>query len=116
MAIPAIAGIGALGSTVGASTVGTSTIGSATSSATAGAATAGAQGPSSFANFATNAIDSLQQVQSASDAQAVAAATGQGNPADVMIAATQASLQTELTVAVRDKAVDAFNQIMGMQF
>ena len=31
------------------------------------------------------------------------------------IAATEASLQTELTVAVRDRAVEAFNQIMAMQ-
>jgi flagellar hook-basal body complex protein FliE len=31
-----------------------------------------------------------------------------------MIAATQASLATELTVAVRNKAVEAFNSIMSM--
>ena len=31
------------------------------------------------------------------------------------IAATEASLQTEMTVAVRDRAVAAFNQIMAMQ-
>ena len=33
-----------------------------------------------------------------------------------MIAAQQASMTTNMTVAVRNKAVDAFNQIMGMQF
>ena len=31
-----------------------------------------------------------------------------------MIAATEASLATELTVAVRNKAVEAFNSIMHM--
>lgn len=112
MAIPPISAIGGITSTIG--TTATSPAG-ATSAATS-AATTGAQGQSSFGNFATNAIDSLQQSLTASDAQAQLAATGQGNPADVMITATQASLQTELTVAVRDKAVDAFNQIMGMQF
>ena len=34
---------------------------------------------------------------------------------EATIAATQASLATELTVAVRNKAVEAFNDIMRMQ-
>ena len=106
MAIPPISAIGGISSTVGTT---------ATTPATSAAA-GGAPGSSSFANFATNAVDSLQQSLSVSDAQAQLAATGQGNPADVMISATEASLQTQLTVAVRDKAVDAFNEIMGMQF
>jgi len=112
VAIPPISAIGGMTSTVG--TTAASSTGATSAATTAGAS--GTQGSSSFSNFATNAIDSLQQTQAASDAQAQLAATGQGNPADVMISATQASLQTELTVAVRDKAVDAFNQIMGMQF
>ena len=31
-----------------------------------------------------------------------------------VVAATEAQLATQITVAVRNKAVDAFNQIMGM--
>ncbi|MDQ1499053.1 MAG: flagellar hook-basal body complex protein FliE, partial [Actinomycetota bacterium] len=43
------------------------------------------------------------------------AATGDlTNVHDYMIAATEASLATQLTVAVRNKAVEAFNQIMNM--
>ena len=33
---------------------------------------------------------------------------------DYMIAANQSEIATQLTVAVRNKAVDAFNQIMNM--
>jgi flagellar hook-basal body complex protein FliE len=58
----------------------------------------------------------VQDTQNTANNLAVQAATG--NLTDVhnyTIAATEASLQTELTVAVRDRAVDAFNQIMAMQ-
>ena len=67
-------------------------------------------------NAFTQALDSLQGTQSAADSLAQTAATG--NLTDIhnyTIAATEASLTTELTVAVRDRAVEAFNQIMAMQ-
>jgi flagellar hook-basal body complex protein FliE len=78
---------------------------------TAGAAT-GTQG---FGQTLTRALDSLQATQAKADTLAVQAATGDlTNVHDYMIAATEASLATQLTVAVRNKAVDAFNQIMNM--
>ena len=47
---------------------------------------------------------------------AVKAATGDLTDIhDYTIAATQASLMTELATTIRTKGVDAFNQIMGMQ-
>jgi flagellar hook-basal body complex protein FliE len=36
------------------------------------------------------------------------------NPTDYLLAANQASLSTQMTVAVRNKALDAFNEIMRM--
>jgi flagellar hook-basal body complex protein FliE len=77
--------------------------------------TTGAAGTQSFGQTLTHAMDSLSGAQGKADNLAVQAATGDlTNVHDYMIAATEASLATQLTVAVRNKAVDAFNQIMNM--
>jgi flagellar hook-basal body complex protein FliE len=69
----------------------------------------------SFAEMVSNAIGSLEATQSKADTLATQAATGTLTDVhDYLIAANEASLATELTVAVRNKAVDAFNQIMQM--
>jgi len=68
-----------------------------------------------FAGKVAQAMDDLQAVHTTADKTAQLAATGQlTDPSEYMIAATQASLATELTVAVRNKAVEAFNSIMTM--
>jgi len=68
-----------------------------------------------FGQTLTHAMDSLSGAQTKADNLAVQAATGDlTNVHDYMIAATEASLATQLTVAVRNKAVEAFNQIMNM--
>jgi flagellar hook-basal body complex protein FliE len=67
-------------------------------------------------NTFTNMLDTLQASQNNADSLAVQAATG--NLTDIhsyTIAATEAQLMTDLTVAVRDRAVEAFNEIMRMQ-
>ena len=67
-------------------------------------------------NAFSQALDSLQGTQNSADSLAQQAATG--NLTDIhnyTIAATEASITTELTVAVRDRAVEAFNEIMRMQ-
>ncbi|HEY0118552.1 MAG TPA: flagellar hook-basal body complex protein FliE [Cellulomonas sp.] len=77
---------------------------------TSTAATSGA----SFGDVLSG-VDQLQQLQSNADGLAVQAVTGQLDDVhDYTIAAAQASLAIELTAAVRNKAVDAFNEIMRM--
>ena len=69
-----------------------------------------------FGNPVLDGIDRLEQVQDKSDQLAVKAATGDLNAIhDYTIAATEANVTTQLTVAVRNKAVEAFNEIMRMQ-
>ena len=85
---------------------------------TAGAEGAGAGGAAgaTFSSMLQNGLDSLQQTQATADELGTQAATGQlSDPAQYMIASTQAQVTTELTVALRNKAVDAFNEIMRMQ-
>jgi flagellar hook-basal body complex protein FliE len=72
-------------------------------------------GTSGFGDKFAQAMDELQATHAAADQTARLAATGQlSDPSEHLIAATQASLATELTVAVRNKAVEAFNSIMQM--
>jgi len=69
-----------------------------------------------FAAKLADGMDQLQKLHSTADNLAVKAATGNLTDAhDYMIASTQARLATQLTVAVRNKAVEAFNEIMRMQ-
>ena len=82
------------------------------------ASEAGQVGPASgdFGNVVTNALQGMQDTQDSANTLAVQAATGDLTDVhNYTIAATEAALQTEMTVAVRDRAVSAFNQIMAMQ-
>jgi flagellar hook-basal body complex protein FliE len=70
----------------------------------------------SFSQALADGLQKLQDLHASSDNLAVKAATGDLTDVhDYMIAATEASVATELTVAVRNKAVEAFNEIMRMQ-
>jgi flagellar hook-basal body complex protein FliE len=69
----------------------------------------------SFAAALGRGLENVQQLQSSADGLAVQAATGDLQDVhDYTIAATKAQLATELTVAVRNKAVESFNDIMRM--
>jgi flagellar hook-basal body complex protein FliE len=78
-------------------------------------AAVGASG-ASFASQLANGLNQVQSLQNNADNLAVQAADGSlSDPAQYMMASTEASLATQLTVAIRDKAVDAFNEIMRLQ-
>ena len=69
-----------------------------------------------FANSVTGAIDELRSLQSESDKLKVAAVTGDLDDShSAMIASSRAAVTLELVAAVRNKGVDAFNEIMRMQ-
>ena len=83
----------------------------ASGSTTASGATSGA----GFSDMISNALDSVQAAQQNADGLATQAATGGlADVQDYLIAATQASVDTQITAAVRDKAIQAFQSIMGM--
>jgi flagellar hook-basal body complex protein FliE len=75
----------------------------------------GASSGAGFSDALAGAVDNLGAVQRKADDLAVQVATGAlENPHDYLIAATEASLTTQMTVAVRNKAIEAFNDIMRM--
>jgi len=114
MTIP-ISAITSVTSAAGSSPV--SALGAATAptAPTSTAAASAVAGDGGFGSVLSNAMSSLEGVQAKADGLAVQAATGQlTNVQDYLVAANEASVATSLAVAVRNNAVQAFNQIMGM--
>jgi flagellar hook-basal body complex protein FliE len=84
---------------------------------TSSAGVAATSGPNSdFAGMLSKGIDSVQASQTNADNLAVQVANGTlTDPAQYTMAATEASLGLQLTMAIRNKAVEAFQEIMRMQ-
>jgi flagellar hook-basal body complex protein FliE len=77
--------------------------------------TATASGPD-FSALVADGLAKVQALQNRSDGLAVEAATGRLQDVhDYLIAANEAGLAVQLTVAMRNKAVEAFNEIMRLQ-
>jgi flagellar hook-basal body complex protein FliE len=75
---------------------------------------AGAAG-ADFGQILSQGIENLQNVHDRADTLAVQAATGDLNAIhDYTITATEAAVSTQLTTAVRNKALEAFQEIMRM--
>lgn len=81
------------------------------------AAPASASGPNTeFGSMLVDGIERLEGLQDTADSLAVRAASGTlPNIHDYTLAATEAEVATKLTVAVRNKAIEAFTEIMRMQ-
>ncbi len=87
--------------------------------ATTGAAKVGQTGgpgdSGQFGGQVAKAVQDLDNTNKAAEDLAVKAATGDLQDAhDFMIASTRANLATELTVAVRNRAVESFQSVMNM--
>lgn len=68
-----------------------------------------------FATMITQGIENLQGMSQKTDQLAVQAATGDLTDIhDYMVASAQSGIATEMTIAVRNKAVEAFTEIMRM--
>jgi len=69
-----------------------------------------------FSEFLSDALNQVDALQTKGDAASLELATGQVQDlSEVMVALEKASLSLSLTVAARDKVLDAYNQIMRMQ-
>ena len=115
MSIQSIAGIGTP-SMLGAFGVGAIPGAGAASAAGAAGASSVSGSSAAFGTSLASSIDSLQATQSNAKALAVKAVTGDLNDIhDYTIAASEAATSLELTAALRNKAVEAFSEIMRMQ-
>ena len=82
----------------------------------AAAPTQGAASGREFGDMVLDGIDRLEGIQDRASQLAVQAATGDlTNIHDYTLAATEADVTTKLTVAVRNKAIESFTEIMRMQ-
>ena len=81
------------------------------------AGVAATSGPDTdFAGMLSKGLESVQASQTNADNLAVQVANGTlTDPAQYTMAATEASLGLQLTMAIRNKAVEAFQEIMRMQ-
>jgi flagellar hook-basal body complex protein FliE len=67
-----------------------------------------------FGATLARALENEVQAGETADAQTAAAVSGSGNLTDVVTAVSQAQLTLQTTVAIRDRVVDAYQEIMRM--
>jgi flagellar hook-basal body complex protein FliE len=78
------------------------------------AAGAAAPGGAGFGAALTRALEQAVEVGRTADAAATSALTGQGSVTDVVLAVGRAELTLQTAVAVRDRVVAAYQDVMRM--
>ena len=73
-----------------------------------------AKGDTSFASVLNDAIGSVVEMGRKSDAQTRAAAGGKGNLVDVVTAVSETEVAIDAVVTVRDRVIQAYEDIMKM--
>ena len=69
-----------------------------------------------FENYLKDSLNKVNDLQVEADRQSVLLATGQAESIhDITIASAKAKVSLELTMAVRNKVVEAYKEIMRMQ-
>jgi len=75
---------------------------------------AAASGEGSFASLLKDAIGSVVESGKKSDAQTQAMVSGKSNMVDVVTAVAETQVAVDAVVAVRDKVIAAYDEIMKM--
>ena len=78
------------------------------------AATAAAGGGGGFGAALQRAVEGAVEAGHAADAGGVRALSGQGGVSDVVLAVSRAELALQTAVAVRDRVVSAYQDVMRM--
>jgi len=76
--------------------------------------TASADAPNSFGSAMTQALDQAVQTGHTADDQAMQALSGGGNLTDVVTALSHAEMTLQAATAIRDRVVQAYQDIMKM--
>ncbi len=74
----------------------------------------GAQGPKGFGDALASALDSVVSAGHNADTQAMRAISGGGNLTEVATAVTHAELALQTAVSIRDRVVQAYQDVMRM--
>jgi len=77
-------------------------------------AAAARDGAGGFGELLSRAIEDTVATAKAADRAAAAAVAGQGNVTDVVTAVARAELALQTTVAIRDRVIQAYQEVMRM--